>query len=58
MLAAVGLLLPFSPPGPPLGLLGLPGPYHALVAAVLGLHGVSSPSSGGEVPARARPGQP
>nr|WP_203731806.1 magnesium-translocating P-type ATPase [Streptomyces sp. SID12501] len=38
-LAAVGLLLPLSPLGPLLGLTGLPGPYYALVAAVLGLYG-------------------
>ncbi|MGY1496600.1 magnesium-translocating P-type ATPase [Streptomyces sp. QTS52] len=38
-LAAVGLLLPLSRLGPPLGLAGLPGPYYALVAVVLGLYG-------------------
>ncbi|WUW85930.1 HAD-IC family P-type ATPase [Streptomyces sp. NBC_01451] len=38
-LAAAGLLLPLSPLGPPLGLAGLPGPYYAPVAVVLGLYG-------------------
>ncbi|MDX3751652.1 magnesium-translocating P-type ATPase [Streptomyces sp. AK08-02] len=38
-LATAGLLLPLSPLGPPLGLVGLPGPYYALLAAVLGLYG-------------------
>ncbi|ELP67498.1 magnesium-translocating P-type ATPase [Streptomyces turgidiscabies] len=38
-LAAVGLLLPLSSLGPPLGLVGLPGSYYALRAVVLGLYG-------------------
>ncbi|WP_405773586.1 hypothetical protein [Streptomyces sp. NBC_01538] len=38
-LAAVGLLLPVSPLGPTLGLVGLPGPYYAGVAVVLVLYG-------------------
>ncbi|MEH0417598.1 magnesium-translocating P-type ATPase [Streptomyces sp. B21-083] len=38
-LAAVGLLLPLSPLGPPLGLVGLPRAYYALLVVVLGLYG-------------------
>ncbi|WP_105968760.1 magnesium-translocating P-type ATPase [Streptomyces geranii] len=38
-LAAVGLLLPLSPLGPTLGLVGLPGSYYAALVAVLGLYG-------------------
>ncbi|WP_405823413.1 magnesium-translocating P-type ATPase [Streptomyces sp. NBC_01390] len=38
-LATVGLLLPLSPLGPPLGLVGLPGSYYALLVVVLGLYG-------------------
>ncbi|MDX3451056.1 magnesium-translocating P-type ATPase [Streptomyces sp. ME02-8801-2C] len=38
-LAAVGLLLPLSPLGPALGLVGLAGPYYAGVAVVPALYG-------------------
>ncbi|MFJ6571184.1 magnesium-translocating P-type ATPase [Streptomyces sp. NPDC091292] len=37
-LAAVGLLLPLSPLGPPLGMEALPGLYYVLLAAVLALY--------------------
>ncbi|QUC63185.1 magnesium-translocating P-type ATPase [Streptomyces sp. A2-16] len=39
-LAAVGLLLPASPPGAALGLSPLPGVYYGLLAAVLALYAV------------------
>ncbi|MFI0510589.1 magnesium-translocating P-type ATPase [Streptomyces sp. WSLK1-5] len=39
-LAAVGLLLPVSPPGAALGLSALPGVYYGLLAAVLALYAV------------------
>jgi Mg2+-importing ATPase len=37
-LAAVGLVLPLSPLGPPLGMTALPAFYYPLLAAVLGLY--------------------
>ncbi|WP_051138253.1 magnesium-translocating P-type ATPase [Streptomyces canus] len=39
-LAAIGLLLPASPPGAALGLSALPGVYYGLLAAVLALYAV------------------
>lgn len=42
-LAAVGLLLPASPLGTPLGLSPLPAVYYALLAAVLALYAVALP---------------
>ncbi|NDZ81253.1 magnesium-translocating P-type ATPase [Streptomyces sp. SID10853] len=39
-LAAVGLLLPLSPLGPPLGMAPLPGLYYPLLLVVLGLYAV------------------
>lgn len=40
-LAAIGLLLPASPPGAALGLSALPGVYYGLLAAVLTLYAVA-----------------
>jgi Mg2+-importing ATPase len=39
-LTAVGLALPLSPLGPPLGMTALPVLYYLLLAAVLGLYAV------------------
>ncbi|MFJ9632355.1 HAD-IC family P-type ATPase [Streptomyces sp. NPDC101175] len=41
VLAAVGLLLPPTPPGAALGMTGLPLPYYLLLAAVLGLYALA-----------------
>ncbi|MEU7383347.1 magnesium-translocating P-type ATPase [Streptomyces sp. NPDC042207] len=41
VLALVGLLLPASPLGPPLGMTGLPLPYYLLLAVVLVPYGVA-----------------
>ncbi|MFF9169453.1 MULTISPECIES: HAD-IC family P-type ATPase [unclassified Streptomyces] len=56
-LVAVGLVLPPSPLGPPLGLTSLPGLYYALLTAVLAVYAACLAAVGSRHERRGRPGE-